>query len=255
MELGFRTVASGSSTQRRPFPKESLMITGDENLVNLQMVVQYRIDDLPNYLFEVWDRTGTPEGDTLRDGAETALRGVVGSMKIDDILSGLGRAEIQSQTKTHLQELLNTYKTGLLVTEVKLLPVEAPEPVKASFDDVVSAKEDKERIVNEAQAYQEDILPKARGEAQKMLRSAEAYRVNKIREAEGDTSRFLSMLREYRLAKVVTRRRLYLETMSEVLSRVDKVVLSGKVGRRALPLLPLSDMNLGGTRASGGGGQ
>ena len=256
MELGFRSERSRSS-RGGEFLRESLMITGDENLVNLQMVVQYRIDNLPNYLFKVWDPLGTPEGDTLRDAAETALRGVVGSMEIDEVLRGEGRSVIQIQTKKHLQELLNTYQTGLLITEVKLQLVEAPEPVKAAFDDVNSAKEDRERIINEAKAYQADILPKARGEAQKILRSAEAYRENKIREAEGDTARFLSQLREYRKAKTVTRRRLYLETMSEVLSNVDKVIISGRVGSRALPLLPLLDMvgGGGGTRSEKGGGQ
>ena len=255
MELGFRTVGTGASTTTRIFPKESLMITGDENLVNLQMVVQYRIDNLPHYLFKVWDPLGTPEGHTLRDAAETALRGVVGSMDIDDVLKGEGRTLIQVETKSHLQDLMTSYQTGLFIKGVELLPVEAPEEVKASFDDVVSAKEDKERIINEAEAYKEDILPKARGEAQKMLRAAEAYRENKIREAEGDAARFMSRLREYRKAKTVTRRRLYLETMSEVLSKVDKVILSEKVARGALPLLPLSDMSGAGIRAAGGGAQ
>ncbi len=255
MELGFRTVGSGPTAGTREFPRESLMITGDENLVNLQMVVQYQIIDLPNFLFKVADPLGTPEGHTLRDAAETALRGVVGSMTIDRALAGDGRSEIQTKTKAHLQELMNSYQTGLSITEVKLQLVEAPGPVKAAFDDVVSAKEDRSRIINEAKAYREDILPKARGEAEKMLRAAEAYRENKIREAQGDTARFLSMLREYRLAKTVTRRRLYLETMSEVLSKVDKVVISAKVSSRALPLLPLLDLSGGGRRPAAGGGQ
>lgn len=249
MELGFRSRAEGPSLRVRPNPVESLMITGDENLVNIMVVVQYRITDLPSYLFKVWDPLGTPEGRTIRDASETALRGVVGSMPIDEVLT-VGRARVQQETKEHLQQLMDTYGTGLQITEVKLQAVEPPEPVQASFKDVVSAKEDKERIINESRAYREDILPKARGEAEQMLRSAEAYRENKIREAKGDTSRFLSMLTQYRAAKTITRRRLYLETMSEVLSKVDKTIVSKDVGGKMLPLLPL-----GGAAAQTGGKQ
>jgi membrane protease subunit HflK len=249
MELGFRSRAEGPSQRVRPNPVESLMITGDENLVNIMVVVQYRITDLPSYLFKVWDPLGVPEGRTLRDASETALRGVVGSMPIDDVLT-VGRARVQQETKDHLQQLMDTYGTGLQITEVKLQAVEPPEPVQASFKDVVSAKEDRERIINESRAYREDILPKARGEAEQMLRSAEAYRENKIREAQGDTSRFLSMLTQYRAAKTITRRRLYLETMSEVLSKVDKTIISKDVGGKMLPLLPL-----GGAAAQAGGKQ
>ena len=247
MELGFRSRAEGPTMRTRLNPLESLMITGDENLVNIQVVVQYRITDLPSYMFKVWDPLGSPEGRTLRDAAESALRGVVGSMPIDNVLT-VGRARVQQETKEHLQIMMNTYGTGLQITEVKLQAVEPPEPVQASFKDVVSAKEDRERIINESRAYREDILPKARGEAEQMLRSAEAYRENKIREAQGDTSRFLSMLTQYRAAKTITRRRLYLETMSEVLSKVDKTVISKGVGGKMLPLL-----SLGGAAAQAGG--
>jgi membrane protease subunit HflK len=239
MELGFRSSPQAATQLTRPVPAESLMITGDENLVNIRVVVQYRITDLPAYLFKVWDPTGTPEGRTLRDAAETALRGVVGSMKIDDILT-IGRARVQDETKVHLQELVDRYQTGMLITTVKLQAVDPPQEVDASFKDVVSAKEDRERIVNEAKAYAEDLLPKARGEAERMLREAEAYRETKVREAKGDSARFLSMLKEYRQAKDVTRRRLYLETMEEVLSNVEKIVVSTEVGGKVLPLLPLS---------------
>ena len=238
MELGFRSSRQGNSQLTRPVPVESLMITGDENLVNVQVVVQYRISDLPAYLFKVWDPTGVPEGRTLRDAAETALRGVVGSMSIDNILT-VGRGRVQDGTKVHLQELLNRYETGLLVTTVKLQAVDPPQEVDAAFKDVVNAKEDRERIINEAKAYAEDLLPKARGEAQRMLREAEGYRETRVREAKGDSARFNSMLAEYRLAKDVTRQRLYLETMQEVLSKVEKVVVSGALADKTLPLLPL----------------
>ncbi len=244
MELGFRAGQQGNAQLTRPVPVESLMITGDENLVNIQVVVQYRISDLPHYLFKVWDPLGTPEGKTLRDAAETALRGVVGSMTIDDILT-VGRARVQAETKEHLQELMDKYETGLLITTVKLQAVDPPQEVDAAFKDVVSAKEDRERIINEAKSYAEDILPKARGEAEQMIRAAEAYKATRVREAQGDSARFLSMLKEYRLAKNVTRRRLYLETMQEVLGKVQKTIVSGKVGGKMVPVLPLPVMGGG----------
>jgi len=244
MELGFRETEGRGSRTSRPIPTESLMITGDENLVNIMVVIQYRISDLPMYLFKVWDPEGSPEGRTLRDAAETALRGVVGSMKIDDILT-TGRAVVQESTKVHLQGLMDSYQTGIYVTEVKLQAVKPPEPVDASFKDVVSAKEDRERIINEAQAYREDLLPKARGQAEKMIRAAEGYKEAKVREAKGESERFRAMLTEYNLAKDITRRRLYLETMQEVLSKIDKTIISAQVGGKTLPLLPLGESVLG----------
>ena len=247
MELGFRTGTQRNSQLTRPFPRESLMITGDENLVNIQVVIQYRISDLSAFLFKVWDPSGTPEGRTLRDAAETALRGVVGSMDIDDILT-VGRARVQAETKEHLQQLMDLYETGLLITTVKLQAVDPPQEVDAAFKDVVSAKEDRERIINEAKAYQEDLIPKARGEAEQMLRAAEAYQQTRVREAKGDSARFLSMLKEYRQAKRVTRQRLYLETMQEVLSKVNKIIVSPELGKKALPLLPLTGLGRGTSR-------
>jgi len=203
----------------------------------------------------VWDPEGSADRRTLRDAAESALRGVAGSMKIDDILT-VGRAKVQEDTKIHLQQLMDLYETGLLITAVKLQAVDPPEQVQAAFKDVVSAKEDRERIINEAQAYKEDLLPKARGEAEQMIRAAEAYKETRVREAEGDAARFLSMLKEYRSAKEVTRRRLYLETIQEVLTKVNKVVVSREIAGKTLPVLPLGD--LGSTlplAESGKGGQ
>ena len=253
MELGFRESSRGSGRAVRAIPTESLMITGDENLVNIMVVIQYRISDLAQFLFQVWDPEGTPEGLTLRDSAETALRGVVGSMQIDDILT-TGRSVVQNSTKSHLQELLDLYRTGIQVTEVKLQAVEPPEPVDASFKDVVSAKEDRERIINEAQSYREDILPKARGKAEELIREAEGYKEAKIRESKGDSERFRAMLTEYNKAKDITRRRLYLETMQEVLSGIEKTIISGQVGGKSLPILPLGESSLGGKTTSQKGG-
>jgi len=242
MELGFRTISSAGASRIRSYPVESLMITGDENLVKIMVVIQYRISDLPNYLFKVWDPEGQVDRRTLRDAAETALRGVAGSMKIDDILT-TGRAKVQDDTRTHLQELMDLYETGLMITAVKLQAVDPPEQVQAAFKDVVSAKEDRERIINEAQAYKEDLLPKARGEAEQKVRNAEAYKESRIRQAKGDAARFESMLTEYRLAKNITRERLYLETVQEMLTKVNKIVVSKEVAGKTLPLLPLGELS------------
>lgn len=241
MELGFRTVHPGPPARIKSYPVESLMITGDENLVNIRVVIQYRISDPPNYLFKVWDPEGGADRRTLMDAAETALRGVAGSMIIDEVLT-VGRAKVQDDTRVHLQQLMDLYETGLLITAVKLQAVDPPEQVQAAFKDVVSAKEDRERIINEAQAYKEDLLPKARGEAEQMIRGAEAYKEARVREAQGKAARFLSMLKEYRVAKEVTRRRLYLETMQEVLGKVNKIVISKEVAGKTLPFLPLGDI-------------
>ena len=245
MELGFRSIQNRSGSAVRAIASESLMITGDENLVNVMVVVQYRISDLPMFLFQVWDPEGTPDGLTLRDAAETALRGVVGSMEIDGILT-TGRAVVQDNTKIHLQALLDSYRTGIQITEVKLQAVDPPEPVDAAFKDVVSAKEDRERIINEAQAYREDLLPKARGQAEKMVRDAEGYMESKVRGAKGESERFRAMLTEYNQAKEITRRRLYLETMQEVLSKIEKTIISADVGSKSLPLLPLGGQGMDG---------
>ncbi len=242
MELGFRTIHPGPPPRIKSYPVESLMITGDENLVNVRVVIQYRISSLPDYLFKVWDPEGSADRRTLRDAAETALRGVAGSMIIDQILT-VGRAKVQDDTRVHLQQLMDLYQTGLLITAVKLQAVDPPEQVQASFKDVVSAKEDRERIINEAQAYKEDLLPKARGEGQQMLRAAEAYKETRVRQSQGDAARFLSMLKEYRVAKDITRRRLYFETIQEVLSKVNKIVVSKDVAGKTLPLLPLGDFS------------
>jgi membrane protease subunit HflK len=244
MELGFRTLYPGPPPRIKAYPVESLMITGDENIVNVLVVIQYRISNLPDYLFRVWDPEGIPDRRTLRDAAETALRGVAGSMKIDDILT-TGRSEVQDKTREHLQQLMDLYKTGIQITAVKLQAVDPPEQVQAAFKDVVSAKEDRERIINEAQAYKEDLLPKARGQAEQMLREAEAYRETRVRQAKGDAARFMSMLKEYRSAEDITRKRLYLETLQEVLGNVNEIVISREVAGKSLPLLPLGDVGAG----------
>jgi len=212
LELGFR---GGTSV-----PQESLMITGDENIVDVQLLVQYNIEDAAFFLFKVVD----PGGVTMRDIAETALRQVVGSRAIDDVLT-VEKEEVQSETKREMQQLLKAYETGINITEVKLQNVNPPGQVQDAFDDVVRAKEDKERIINLADAYEEDILPKARGEAARRIEAAEADKAQRINLATGQAERFLAILREYRKAPDITRQRLYLEAMEEILPRVNKLIV------------------------------
>ena len=229
LELGFR----GTS----PVLAESLMITGDENIVDVQLLVQYNIKNPREFLFNVVD----PDGVTLRDTTETALRQVVGSRLIDDVLTDQKEA-VQQDTKDLIQSLLDTYGTGIRITEVKLQNVNPPAEVRDAFDDVVRAKEDKERVVNLSDAYKEQILPTAKGQAAKLRESAEATRIERVNLAKGQAQRFTAILSEYRESKEVTRQRLYLEAMELILPDITKVILDDDSG--VLPILPLSDTSL-----------
>ncbi len=238
LEVG---VASGN-----PVISESLMITGDPdeegqpgeapNIVDLQLLVQYDIKDVVNYLYRVSD----PDGQTIKDATETALRQVIGSRPIDDALTDK-KEDIQAETKLLLQRLLDDYQTGINVREVKLLNVYAPEQVRDAFDDVVRATEDKARIINLADAYREDILPKARGEAARLLEAAEAFKQERVAIAEGQAERFTSILFEYEKAPEVTRQRLYLETMEQILPEVKMYIVSDESGGNLLQFLPLTE--------------
>jgi membrane protease subunit HflK len=229
-EVGFRTRAG----QVQPAPQESLMLTGDENIVDIQLFIQYLVQDPVKFLF----RAREPER-ALHASAEVALRAAVGENTIDYTMTE-GRVDVQDRVKRRLQELLDLYRTGLLVTEARLLVVDPPKEVREAFHDVVRAWEDRERLIKEAEGYREDVVPKARGEAAQMLRAAEAYREQRLIRAQGDAARFLKHLEEYRKAEAVTRDRLYLETIEKVLSGTEKFILDEAGGRGgALPLLPL----------------
>ena len=229
-----------------PVLNESLMITGDPdeegqpgeapNIVDLQLLVQYDIKDVVDYLYNVSD----PDGQTIKDATETALRQVIGSRPIDDALTDK-KEDIQAETKLLLQGLLDYYGTGLNVREVKLLNVFAPEQVKDAFDDVVRAREDKARIINLADAYKESILPQARGEAARLVEDAAAYKQERIAIAEGQAERFKAVLFEYEKAPEVTRQRLFLEAMEEILPGVKMYIVSNDTGGNLLNFLPLTD--------------
>jgi len=225
IEVGFR------GNQR--VPEEALMLTGDENIVEAQIVVQYRVADPSKFLF----RLRQPEV-ALGAATEVALRSTVGGMTIDQVMIE-ERVKVQDDARVFIQRLMDAYESGLVITEVKLQAADPPDAVRDAFHDVVRAREDKEKLINQAKGYQADILPKARGEAQKILREAEGYKEKRVLLAQGEASRFLSVLAEYEKSREVTRDRLYLETMEKILPDTDKVILDGDLGQRLLPLMPL----------------
>ena len=231
VEIGFRTLRNG---QYRTVEKESLMLTGDENIVDAEMIVQYKIKDPVAYLFNIVQ----PEL-TVREAAEASLRTVVGRNKIDETLT-TGKFIIQEETKSQLQSILDLYESGIHVVAVQLQDVSPPKEVIGAFKDVASAKEDKNRMVNQAEGYRNDVIPKARGEAEAMIRAAEGFRESRIKRAEGDAAKFTTILQEYRKAKSITEIRLYLETMEKVLPGIEKIIVPDKDSGNMLNLLNLN---------------
>lgn len=211
---------------------ESLMLTHDENIVDIQFAVQYKVSNAKDYVFNVRD----PDT-TLRQVTETAMREVVGKNDMDFVIKD-GRVQVATRTKDLMQEILNGYKAGLVVTNLNMQNAQPPEQVQHAFNDAIKAREDKERLVNEAEAYSNDVLPKARGKAARMGQEAVAYRDEIIAKATGETQRFLKVLTQYKKAPVVTRERLYLESMESVLSNSSKVMVDVKKGN-SLMYLPL----------------
>jgi len=238
LEIGFRTISAGPPARYQAIPLESLMLTGDENIVDAQFIVQYRIKDPVTYLFNVFDQTKT-----VRDAAEASMREIIGKSMIDEVLT-VGKFKIQQETKALLQEILNRYHVGVAVVAVQLQNVHPPKAVIEAFKDVASAKENKIKLINESQGYQNDILPKAKGKAAQMLNQAQATKAEAVNIAKGDAARFLSNLRGYQQAPSVTRKRMYLETMEKVLANVDKIIIDQKVQQNLLPLLPIDPLRL-----------
>ena len=231
IEIGFRTVGKN---QYQTISRESLMLTGDENIVDAEMIVQYRIKDPVAYTFNFIE----PEL-TVRQASEASLRTVVGRHNIDEALTS-GKFMIQEEAKELIQNILDKYNTGILVVAVQLQDVSPPEQVISAFKDVASAKEDKNRMVNQAEGYRNDVIPKARGEAQAQIREAEGYKEARIARAEGDVSKFNAVLKEYRKSKEVTETRLFLETAEEILSNREKIIIpDGKEGSNLINLLNL----------------
>ena len=231
IEIGFRTTRNG---QYRTVEKESLMLTGDENIVDAELIVQYRIKEPENYLFKIVE----PEL-TVREASEASLRTIVGMNNIDETLT-TGKFRIQEEAKKQIQAILDKYESGIQVVAAQLQDVSPPKQVIAAFKDVASAKEDKNRLINQAEGYRNDVIPKARGEAEAMIRTAEGFKESRIKRAEGDVAKFNTVLKEYRKAKDITRERLYLETMEKVLPGVEKVIVPDKDSGNMLNLLNLT---------------
>ena len=206
-------------------PQESLMLTGDENIVNIDFSVFWVIKDASKFLFQIQD----PEG-TVKAAAETAMREVIAKSEIQPVLTE-GRAQIEIETQEIIQSILDEYNSGIQITQVQTQKADPPDQVIDAFRDVQAARADMERSKNEAEAYANDVIPRARGEAAKIMQAAEAYKQKVVAAAEGEASRFVSIYTEYAKAKEVTQERMYLETMEKVLADIDKVIIEKGCGQ------------------------
>jgi len=220
MEIGYKTIRVGPPAVYQDIEEESLMLTGDINIVDLWFIVHYRIKDAKAYLFNIKNVKKT-----IKDAAEAAMRQTIGDRGVDEALA-IGKEEIQDSAQKRLQEILDLYKSGIHIVTVKLQDVHAPGEVKEAFEGVASAKEAKERLVNEALGKYNTEVPRAGGEAEKTIREAEAYAVQRVKHSQGEAKRFLQRLKAYRKAKTITKDRLYLETMREILPDIEKVIMA-----------------------------
>jgi modulator of FtsH protease HflK len=233
---GVRTVEVGySGSLRTKVPRESLMLTDDENIIDVQMAVQYRLKDAPDYLFN-----NREPDEAVKQSAETAIREVVGRSKMDTVLYE-GREQVAIQVATLMQQVLDRYGTGILVTSVTLQNAQPPEQVQAAFDDAVKAGQDRERSKNEGQAYANDVIPRARGNASRLLQEADGYKQRVIANAEGDASRFNQVVTEYAKAPAVTRQRIYIDTMQEIYANATKIMVDSRANGNLL-MLPLEKL-------------
>jgi membrane protease subunit HflK len=236
IEIGMRGSSDRGSTRSvRDVPEESLMLTGDENIVDIDFVVVWKINDAPDYLFNIQN----PEG-TVKDVSESAMREIVGQSDIEPILTA-ARAETESKVQQLIQGILDGYGAGIEIVQVQLQKVDPPAQVIDAFRDVQAARADEERLQNEAQAYANRVVPEARGAAERILQNAQGYRDRVIAEAKGEADRFEKVLQEYQKAPDVTRKRIFIETMQEVFSNTDKIIIDEKSGG-VVPYLPLSEL-------------
>jgi modulator of FtsH protease HflK len=239
IDIGFRSerdsgFSSGGGVA--DVPQESLMLTGDENIVNIDFSVFWVIKDAGKFLFEIQD----PQG-TVKAAAETAMREVIAKSDIQPILTE-GRAKIEIETQDIIQSILDEYNSGIQITQVQTQKADPPDQVIDAFRDVQAARADMERSKNEAEAYANDVIPRARGEAAKIMQAAEAYKQRVVAASEGEASRFVSIYNEYAKAKQVTKDRMYLETMEKVLADIDKVIIDKNSGSGVVPYLPLPQL-------------
>jgi membrane protease subunit HflK len=236
IDVGFRSSNEGSRGTIGDIKEESAMLTGDENIVDINYSVFWVIKDASKYLFNIQDPIGT-----IKVVAETAMREVIARKKIQTILTQ-GRAEIEIEVQKIMQQILDSYNSGIDITQVQAQKSDPPAQVIDSFRDVQAAKADKERAQNEAEAYANDVIPRARGEAAKIVQEAEGYKKEVVAQAEGEASRFIAIYNEYAKAKTVTQERMYLETMEKVLSGVNKIIIDKQSGSGVVPYLSLPEL-------------
>lgn len=235
LEFGFRTVRAGIQSEytRAGYTDESLMLTGDLNLADVEWVVQYRIDDAFKYLFKVRN----PET-SLRDISESALRQIVGDRTVNEVLT-VGRTEIASKMEELVQEICNEYSLGIKIDQVVLQDVNPPDPVKAAFNAVNQAQQEKETLINQAKSEYNKVIPKAKGQAQETIQKAEGYATQRVNNSLGEVARFNAIYKEYIKAPEVTKRRIYLETMESVLPKLGNKIITDEQGNNVLPLLQM----------------
>jgi len=234
-EFGFRTLSPGvrSTYDTRNYEDESVMLTGDLNVAVVEWTVQYRIDDPFKYLFRIRNARSA-----LRDMTEATMREVIGNRTVAEILT-IGRAEVASTVKVELQKMANNYETGYRIDQVVLQNVTPPEPVRPSFNEVNEAQQDREKLINQAKAEYNRVIPRAKGEAQQTIQEAEGYALNRVNTAKGQVAMFSAVFEEYRKAPDVTRQRIYLETMNEILPKLGKKFVIDESVSGILPLLNL----------------
>lgn len=241
IEVGFRT---DRQNRQQMIPKEALMLTGDMNILAIEFIVQYKIKTARDYLFNVAEIE-----ETVGKAAEASMREVIGKSKIDEALT-TGKAQIQQDTMVLLQGILDQYQAGIQVAAVQLQDVDPPEAVAAAFKDVASAKEDREKLINQAEGYRNDIIPRAKGEAAQLVNQAKGYAQARLTRAQGEANRFVATLKEYNQAKEIISKRIYIETLEEVLPHVEKIIIDGKGGERMVPYLPLDRFSRSGGPSS-----
>lgn len=248
IDIGFQSGTDSRGGQRtRDVPEESLMLTGDENIIDIDFTVLWRVASAPDYLFNI----RSPE-ETVKLTAESVMREIIGRTEIQPALTE-ARLKIQSDVQTLVQQTLDSYGAGVEITEVQLQKVDPPQQVVDAFNDVLRARQDQQRVRNVAEAYRNDIIPRARGEAEQMIQEASAYREQEMATAQGEASRFLAVLRSYRVAPEVTAQRFYLETWEQFLQGANKIIIDeSSGGQGVVPYLPLDQLR---ARPSAQGGQ
>lgn len=245
-EFGFGTPGGSNPYQYNPSKEEQdqekSMVTGDLNTATVEWIVQYRIDDPRAYLFKVHN----PD-DTLRDVSESVMRTVVGDRTVDEVIT-IGRQDIESEALSRLQEKVNQYELGLSIDQVQLKNVNPPQPVQSSFNEVNQAQQEREKMINVANGEYNKVVPRARGEAEQKIQAAEGYALKRVNEAHGDVAKFKAVLVEYVKAPDVTRQRIYLETMKDIVPKLGRKIVIDEEAKQILPLLQLNPDERGGRR-------